>query len=142
MSCTLSLANGMFTHGYKTVQGTRINFPPYKSSHFCSGSNCTEIVSSPVCRSYLLKYSTTQRMGKELHTTGIVQSKAYLVFGRKLDCATLHHGGKHNFSCSVLDSRWNEQLLHKSNELIGTGFHIQEQCFKHTCSGRNPQLTY
>jgi hypothetical protein len=33
---------------------------------------------------YLLKYSTTQKLGKKLHTTGTVQSKAYLIFGRKL----------------------------------------------------------
>ncbi len=31
MSCTASLANRMFTHGYKTVRGTRINFPLNKS---------------------------------------------------------------------------------------------------------------
>ncbi len=31
MLCAVSLANRMYTHGYKTVQGTRINFPLHKS---------------------------------------------------------------------------------------------------------------
>jgi hypothetical protein len=114
----------------KQYQGTRINFPLYKSNHSALIPTAHKIC-LVVCAEAI--YSNTP-LPKDWVKSFTLQEqfKVKPTWYLEGSWTPLHCTTEANIISVV------EQLLHKSDELIRTSFHIQEQCFKCTCSGGNP----